>query len=364
MADSEDLKLLASGELDLSRCDFREAQLSGLDLKGRNFSHCLFERAQCDGTQFDGSDFRAAKVSFMKAPNAVFDGCRLEKIHFGYTDLSGASLKKAVANGARFQHAKLNGANLQGALVIGGAIDADTILDGVLSDESTNFEGLQVIRSTSRDPLFKDYVFKNGTLHRRSDFGSSVISDSSNNERLPVDVHSPERQEIKTAKIQIQNLLHNAVVTRLTAQQFASQIENALRGVPAAQGNKVAEPLQTLLEFAEVLRHLAPDTQSPIDPLDRTQLELRIAQLETLVDRLTRQLDDETRAREAAEALAASGGFVKNFGKSAGKASGTAAVAVVTSLVTIGVPAATVFLLGREHPLVVAFLTVLGRLPK
>jgi uncharacterized protein YjbI with pentapeptide repeats len=364
MVDSEDLKLLDSGELDLSRCDFREAQLSGLDLRGRNFSHCLFEKAQCEGAQFDGSDFRNATVSFMKAANAVFDGCKLEKLHFGYTDLSGASFKKALANGARFQHAKLNGANFQGATVIGGAIDADTTLEGVISDESTNFEGLKILRPTSRDLLFKDYTFENGTLRRRSAIANSTNSDSTNNALSSENIRPPERQKLIAAKVQIQHLLQNAVVTRFTAKQFADQIEDALREVPAAHENKLAEPLQTMLEFAEVLRNLAPDIEPPTAPLDRAQLELRIAQLEALVDRLTHQLDDETKAREAAEALVASDGFMANFRKSAGKASGTATANVITSLVTVSVPTAAVYFLGSEHPLVTAFLTVIGRLPK
>jgi len=170
----------------------------------------------------------------------------------------------------------------------------------------------------------------------------------------------PERQKIKTAQTQIQHLIHSATVTRISAQSFATQIENALRGVPAGLDNKLPEPLQTMQEFADVLRKLAPETTPPDDPLQTAHLELRISQLEQLVDRLTRQLADETKAREAAEALAKKEGFLSNYKQGAGKAAGFATV----SLATVGVPTAAVFFLGVGHPLVQAFLTVIGRLPK
>jgi hypothetical protein len=179
MADSEDLKLLMSGALDLSRCDFRGANLDGMDLRGRDFSNCLFEKTECEGTEFGGSDFQGAKVSFVKAKNAVFDGCSLGKIHFVFADLTGASLRDVKAAGAIFSNTKLNRANLQGALLTGGQIDADTSLEDVISDERTDFEGLRVLRPTSRNPLFRDYRFEKGVLYRRRPDADSEPSNSS-----------------------------------------------------------------------------------------------------------------------------------------------------------------------------------------
>ncbi|MEL6919792.1 MAG: pentapeptide repeat-containing protein, partial [Pseudomonadota bacterium] len=100
--------------------------------------------------------------------NAAFDGCNLARLHFGYSDLSQASFKKAKANNALFQHAKLDGANMAGTLLRGGSIDADTTLTDIVSDQNTDFEGLQVLRSTARNALFKDYAFVQGTLHRQT----------------------------------------------------------------------------------------------------------------------------------------------------------------------------------------------------
>lgn len=364
MADSEDLKLLASGELDLSRCDFREANLGGMDLRGRNFTHCLFGKAECEGTKFDGSDFRNATLSFIRARSASFDGCLLEGRSFGYADLSGASLKDVKARGARFQKTKLSGANLEGANLTGGSIDADTVLDGVISDERTNFEGLKVLRPTSRHPLFTEYRFENGTLRKQSSVDASVPEVSTTTEQSVEVQEAIARQPVKIAKLQLQNLVKHAVLTRVTAQQFAGQIEEILRDVPAAHDNKLVEPLQTMLEVAEVLRNLAPASEALDASLDRDALEERIAELEALVDRLTLELSDETNARKAAEELAASDGFRANFLKSAGKAAGYASVSAVASIVAVGVPTVAVHFLGVEHPVVTAFFNVLGRLPK
>lgn len=167
MADSEDMKLLTSGELDLSRCDFREADLSGMNLSGRNFAHSLFENAKCDNTDFSGSNFTAAKVSFIKAPNANFDDCNLQRLHFGYSDLTGSKMRRVKGAGARFQHAKLDNADMSGADFSGGSVDADTTLSGIVADNQTKFDGLQLLRPTSRDRLFQDYEFRDGQLQRR-----------------------------------------------------------------------------------------------------------------------------------------------------------------------------------------------------
>lgn len=168
MADSEDMKLLASGELDLSRCDFREADLSGMDLSGRNFSHSLLQKSKCHNTNFSGSNFAGAQVSFIKASNANFNGCNLRRLHFGYPELSGSTMREVSGIGAIFQHANLDNVDMRGADFSSGSVDADTSLNGIIADMQTKFDGLKLLRPTSRDRLFQDYEFKNGELHRRA----------------------------------------------------------------------------------------------------------------------------------------------------------------------------------------------------
>ncbi len=138
-----------------------------MDLSGRSFAHSLFQKANCQNTNFSGSDFTGASVSFIKAQNANFDECNLRNLHFGYPDLVGCTMRNVNGVGSRFQHAKLNGVDMRGANFSGGAIDADTVLIGIMADEGTKFDGLKVLRPTSRDKLFQNYDFNNGQLHKR-----------------------------------------------------------------------------------------------------------------------------------------------------------------------------------------------------
>jgi uncharacterized small protein (DUF1192 family) len=165
---------------------------------------------------------------------------------------------------------------------------------------------------------------------------------------------------VLTSQAQIGQLLRHALVTRVTAGTLAEQIEEALRDVPATEGNRLPEPLQTMQEVAEVLRNLAPDRAPDPAVLREPELRLRIAHLEALVERLTAQLRNETAARQAAEAMAAKDGFVANYRKELAKAAAWGTIPIIS----VGVPTAAVYFLGASHPLVEAFLTVMGRPPR
>lgn len=168
----------------------------------------------------------------------------------------------------------------------------------------------------------------------------------------------PSPPVVQTAEAQMRALLRNALVTRVSAAAFAEQIAEALRGVPATNGNELAPALQLMAEVGEVLGAIG--RQSADAQHEENLLRLRISQLESLVDRLTVQLKDAEEARKAAEALAQKDGFMRSYRKSLGIAAGAGTV----TLVGVGVPTAAVYFLGAEHELVKAFLTVLGRLPK
>ncbi|AWZ21052.1 leucine rich repeat protein [Roseovarius sp. TM1035] len=164
--------------------------------------------------------------------------------------------------------------------------------------------------------------------------------------------------KVRTSEVQIRNLLRHALVTRVTAAQLSEQITDALRHVPATNGNELAPPLQMMAEIAEVLSALAQD--DAIDAGRERDLRLRIHHLEAIIKRLTQALKDEQQARAAAEALAMKDGFWQSYRKSLGIAAGAGTIGVMG----VGVPTAAVYFLGLDHPLVQAFLTVMGRLPK
>lgn len=174
-------------------------------------------------------------------------------------------------------------------------------------------------------------------------------------------VSATEKTSVKAAKAQIRYLLQNPVLTRLSAQQFAGQIKDALREVPATQGNKLAEPLQTMLEFAEALELLAPTSELATDQLDRGKLELRIAHLEALVIRLGQQLHEEIKAREATDALTRKGEFGREFAKEAGKQTAQLMFWVPKIVVGVGVYQAATHFLGVGNPVLEVFSRFVGK---
>lgn len=168
----------------------------------------------------------------------------------------------------------------------------------------------------------------------------------------------PAPPAVRTAETQIRALLRHAQVTRISAAVFAEQIATALREVPATNGNELTPVLQIMAEVGEVLSLIARQHADARDA--ETRLRLRISQLETLVDRLTRQLADAEKALEAEKALARSEGFMAAYRKSFGEESGKWSA----RLVFVGVPAAMGHFLGLDNPVVEALNKVLEQLPK
>jgi hypothetical protein len=176
----------------------------------------------------------------------------------------------------------------------------------------------------------------------------------------PIGRDSGPPPAVTTAETQIKSLLRHALVTRVTADTLSRQIDEALRDVPATNGNELAPILQMMAEVGEVLGHLAEDAPRASTKDRERALLLRISQLESIVARLTAALKQEEEARKAADAMAKKDGFLESFRKSAGTAAGAGTV----GLIAVGVPTAAVYFLGADHPLVTAFLTAIGKLPK
>jgi Leucine-rich repeat (LRR) protein len=163
---------------------------------------------------------------------------------------------------------------------------------------------------------------------------------------------------LRTSENQIESLLRHAIVTQVTASQLAEQIAYALHELPASDGNQLPPMLQLMSEVGEVL-YMMGRAQTDAAKNERN-LRLRLAELEMLVERLTEQLKDAKEATKAAEALAKNEGFWASYKKSVGATAGVATVGIVT----VGVPTAAIYFLGVENPLVEAFLTTIGKLPK
>ncbi|MCC5960407.1 MAG: hypothetical protein JJU08_13830 [Rhodobacteraceae bacterium] len=160
----------------------------------------------------------------------------------------------------------------------------------------------------------------------------------------------PETTKVKAAKAHIENLLNNPMLTRLSAQQFAGQIRTALHGI-----NDLPEALLTMLEFADALEMIAPATERVTAPLGRAKLELRIAHLEATLERLHEQLEDKTKALEAAKVLAGNGAFGRNFTEEAGKQTAKLVFLIPKAVMWVGIYHAATHLLGAGNPVLQAF---------
>ncbi len=139
----------------------------------------------------------------------------------------------------------------------------------------------------------------------------------------PPQAHNPQppRQEppltrataaLKTPAKHVKFLLSQPRLTQFTAKEVAGQIRWALKDVKRAT-NSLPDPLATIEEIADALDDLGNTRLEPKDKQRVQDLNLRIAQLEAVVEKLTAQLSDSEKARETAEALAKSQGFQGQF---------------------------------------------------
>jgi uncharacterized protein YjbI with pentapeptide repeats len=165
MADSEDLKRVLEGHIDLRQCDLRDADLSNKDLRGRDFEGAVLEGANFSGSDVSGSSFLSAKVgqSSFKGANCTvckFDGA-LFRVNF-----EGADLRKAQISGLLVQ-CNLNNADLRGANFRKARFDENNKFTDVQYDEETDFEGVVALRPLSRLRAFEFFEYDLGKFSRK-----------------------------------------------------------------------------------------------------------------------------------------------------------------------------------------------------
>lgn len=179
MADEEDLKLLHSGEKDLTKCDFRNATLSDMNLQGRNFTGVLLNQADVTNTDFSDSIFHEAEVTNLKANKARFNRVSFGRV-FVYVDFSEANLQNTNFERAHFSGVNFNGADISGADFRRAKINEGTTFENVIFDENTLFDEVTILRSQSRSECFKYYYFDKGKLHRKSIDVASISMEKPN----------------------------------------------------------------------------------------------------------------------------------------------------------------------------------------
>ncbi len=213
MADEVDLELVRSRTKDLSKTDLRRADLSGMDLSGADLS----------GAKLDWIIADRANLA-----NANLSEARVVGASFFEANLSGALLPRVLTsvkfNGANLRNAKvsISGSNIDfsladisGADFVGSVFSEDVNFDGVISDNETRFDGVEMLRSTSRYPIFSNYDYSGGRLVRKS-----VVPESSSQKELVGD------QEAE------RNIGHGSVSGAVSASSLARAVETRLAEAP------------------------------------------------------------------------------------------------------------------------------------
>lgn len=224
MADPDDLKLLGSGELNLSDCDFSQADLSGLDLKGRRFNRSKLTNARAPKATLSGVDLSTAKVMGLDLSGADLRGARfggaLSRVNFSGANLQGAQISGLISR-TNFKGADVRGTNFSGV-----TIREECNFDEAVYDARTNFEGVSTSRAVARLPIFQDYDLIDGRLRRR---GTTAGTTAGTPTEAPVGQDLPDHEEPSIS------VLENAETasptsTNLTLSQpaIASQLSRAL----------------------------------------------------------------------------------------------------------------------------------------
>jgi uncharacterized protein YjbI with pentapeptide repeats len=165
MADEMDIVALRSGDVDLVRRDFRSANLVGLDLNGRDFTGAHLEKANLSDAILVGCTFREASlahlnVSASNLSDAKFSGS-VYGVDFSDAILHGADFRRCLFTKCNFKNASLEGADFRNARIADGST-----FEGALIDERTLFDGVQILRATSRQEAFRYYEVERGVLRR------------------------------------------------------------------------------------------------------------------------------------------------------------------------------------------------------
>lgn len=159
---------------------------------------------------------------------------------------------------------------------------------------------------------------------------------------------------IKASATQIKFLLREPQMTRMTANHVATQIRDALRDVRPVEGNQLPAALQSLLEFADVLKGLGKANIAPKARAREEDLRLRIAQLEAIIERLTKELKDTNAANTKDD------GFTKNFPKEMARTTAE----TLGLMMRVGTITGVVYFLGPTNPAVASLISIWAALAK
>lgn len=165
MADEVDLELVRSGTKDLSKTDLRRAELSGMDLSGADLSGARLDWIIADRANLVNANLSGAKIVGASFLNANLSGASFPNVVTA-VKLNGANLRNVKAS-IIGQNVDFSLSDIRGSDFSGSIFGDDVKFDDVIFDHKTRFDGVEMLRSTSRYPVFNDYDYLGGRLVRK-----------------------------------------------------------------------------------------------------------------------------------------------------------------------------------------------------
>ncbi|MCV0424148.1 MAG: pentapeptide repeat-containing protein [Roseibium sp.] len=246
MADDDDLRELHSGNFDLVNRDFRGANLSGMNLAGRDFSEAHLEKVDFTKANLSNCDFQKSKTSGLNAEGANLSKVNAEQTVIFAVNLKNTDLRESSFARAHFTRADLTGADLRGADLKNAVFKEGTTFESSVVDEKTMFDGASIFRPLSRQNAFRFYRVERGILVRKT---QDQLSDS--------DVQVSED------------------VTCIEIENKIDRVLNSLNGLADSTVKTASSSLG--------IGHNNPPTETPInrEELDELAINLREVQMET-----------------------------------------------------------------------------------
>lgn len=250
MADQEDLNALIAGDNDLAERDLRAANLTSLDLAGRDFQGAHLEKANFSHSNLSGSTISNAKLT-----SANFSACNMQGIKLTATSVFACDFQKADLTGSDLSRSHFSRTNMNGSIIIGADfrnchINEGSTFDGVVSDETTLFDGATIFRPLARDPAFRFYSVERGKLVRKS-----IVDDR------PSPFSSPAIAEVLSALNRAEKALREAIDAQPSAEFHGGIGHNGPPFDSALLQEESAEIFRALSTIAVEARKVEPDTE-------------------------------------------------------------------------------------------------------
>lgn len=168
MADANDLAALKAGEEDLVNADLREADLSGFDLSYRKLNQILFQKTNFEGAKLVRSNLQRSNFVQTRFRRANLDGVNASGTSFIRVAFDHAILKNANFSNCFLKECNFKNADLRNADFSSVNLTQESDFDDAIVDETTKFDGAQILRSMAHFDAFRYYELKQGTLVRKS----------------------------------------------------------------------------------------------------------------------------------------------------------------------------------------------------